>query len=79
MTGQFNPEWYHVVPGTTVTICALTTLNGFTVIGHSACIDPANFDAELGRQIAHTQARDQLWELMGYALMDEKYKNSQEG
>jgi len=64
---------YHVFVGTT-TVCCITLLNGFTTIGHSACADPANFDRELGRQIAHRNARDQIWALEGYRLRNELAK-----
>ena len=59
---------YHVFPGTTVTVCCLTLRNGFTVIGESACASPENFDAELGRKIAHDNARNKIWQLEGYLL-----------
>lgn len=59
---------YHVFPGTTVTVCCLILRNGFTVIGESACADPANFDEELGRKIAHDNARNKIWQLEGYLL-----------
>lgn len=40
--------------------------------GHSACVSAANFDAELGFGLAkgnaEKKARDQLWQLEGYAL-----------
>ncbi len=59
---------YHVFPGTTVTVCCLILSNGFTVIGESACADPANFNEELGRKIAHDNARNKIWQLEGYLL-----------
>lgn len=59
---------YHVFPGTTTTVCCLTLRNGFTVIGESACADPRNFNEELGRQIAHDNARNKIWALEGYSL-----------
>lgn len=40
--------------------------SGFTVSGRGACIDPANFDIEIGRQVARSQAANQLWQLEGY-------------
>lgn len=61
-------EQYHVFPGTTVTVCALTLRNGFQVIGHSAAASPTNFDEEIGRQIARRNAREQIWALEGYRL-----------
>ena len=57
---------YHRLDGTTVTICALTLRSGFVVAGESACLDPANFDAEIGEQIAYANAFEKLWQLEGY-------------
>lgn len=61
---------FHVFPGTTVTVCALTLRNGFVITGESACASPENFDKELGRKIAFGNARDKIWQLEGYALRD---------
>lgn len=61
-------EDYHVFPGTTVTVCCLTLLNGFNVVGESACASPENFNAELGRKIARQNAVNKIWPLEGYLL-----------
>lgn len=61
---------FHVFPGTTLTVCALTLRNGFQVVGHSAAASPENFDAELGRAIAHRNAREKIWPLEGYLLKE---------
>lgn len=45
-------------------------LSGFTVLGRGACVDPANFNIEIGRQVAREQAEDQLWQLEGYLLQN---------
>lgn len=42
--------------------------NGFTVIGESACVDPKNYDEEIGFNIAVKRIEDKIWELEGYAL-----------
>ena len=63
-------EDYHVFPGTTLTVCCLKLKNGFTVTGESASVSAANFDAELGRKIARSHARDKIWQLEGYALAE---------
>lgn len=69
----------HVVYGPTdrtsgpldlLTLCLLTTKNGFTVVGKSACASPENFNKELGERIALEDAKRQLWPLLGYALRD---------
>lgn len=61
------------VPNTTSTIATARLPNGFVVsIGHSACVSPANFDAEMGRKLAigdaGTKAREALWQFEGYLL-----------
>ena len=66
------PKFHHF-EDTTTTVCALFLPNGFMVsVGTSACVDPANFDEELGKQLsfqdAHRKAVDALWELEGYRL-----------
>lgn len=63
-------EDYHVFPGSCLTVCALTLKNGFVVTGESACAMPENFDAEIGRRIARSNAREKLWPLMGFRLRD---------
>jgi len=65
---QIKAEAYHVFPGTTLTVCALTLANGFQVTGESAAASPENFDAELGRKIARDNARNKIWAFEGYAL-----------
>lgn len=53
-----------------LTFCVLILRNGFTVSGESACASPENFNDELGRKIAKTNAVQKMWPLMGYALKD---------
>lgn len=65
---QIVTEDYHVFPGTTMTVCALTLRNGFVVVGESAAASPENFDAEIGRKIARENARNRIWALEGYVL-----------
>jgi exopolyphosphatase/pppGpp-phosphohydrolase len=65
---QIVSEAYHVFPGTTMTICALTLRNGFQVTGESAAASPENFDEAIGRRIARDNARNKIWALEGYAL-----------
>lgn len=60
-----------------LTFCVLVLRNGFTVTGESACASPANFDAELGRQIARENAIEKLWPLMGYELKSRLHERAQ--
>ena len=61
-------EQYHLFEGTALTVCCLTLRNGFCVIGDSAPVSPANFNAEIGRQVARSEARNKIWQLEGYLL-----------
>lgn len=74
--GVVRSESYIHIPNTTTTVCCLVVQNGFVVIGHSACIDPADFDAEMGRKIARDKAIDQLWQLEGYLAKQRMYEGS---
>ena len=58
-----------------LTFCVLVLRNGFTVTGESACASPENFDAEIGRKIARTNAVEKMWPLMGYALKSNLHKS----
>ncbi len=64
---------FWLVPYSTTTVCAAIDPTGFCVaLGHSACISPENFDAEIGKKVAQENATklatDKLWELEGYRL-----------
>ncbi|MCP4090329.1 MAG: hypothetical protein GY746_11110 [Gammaproteobacteria bacterium] len=67
-------EQFYVFPDTCTTICCLSLKNGFTVTGESACASPVNFDQEIGRDIARTQAVDKIWMLEGYLLKQKLYE-----
>jgi hypothetical protein len=62
---------YYVFPGTTVTICAIELMNGYHVIGESACASRSNYDEAIGRRIAYDDARRKIWALEGYVLRNE--------
>lgn len=57
--------------GQKTTICVLTMANGFEVVGQSACVDPANFNYELGKKYAYENAFNKLYELEGYLLQSQ--------
>lgn len=61
-------EAYHVFPDTTLTVCCLRLKNGFAVVGASACVSPADFDARLGEEMAREDAIHEIWPLEGYRL-----------
>jgi Phage protein (N4 Gp49/phage Sf6 gene 66) family len=61
-------ETFSVLPNGRTTVCQLTLQNGFTVEGSSSCVDPLEFNAELGKQIARQKAEDEVWKILGYEL-----------
>jgi len=61
-------ELYWQPEGTTLTVCALELKNGAQVVGESACVSAANFDAEIGKVIARENAKNKIWALEGYLL-----------
>lgn len=56
--------------GKKLTLAIVTLKNGYEIIGASACVDPANFDAKLGEKYALDNAIDKLWPLEGYLLQE---------
>ena len=52
---------------------------GFTILGRAACVDPRNFDIQIGRMYAREDAENQLWMLEGYMLQNKLYQESLKG
>ena len=57
---------YIVMPDGRTTVCQLSLLNGFSVIGTSSCINANEFNLPIGREIAYKNAFQKMWELEGY-------------
>lgn len=62
-------EQYHLFSDTSVTVCCLTLVNGFNCIGHSACIDIAEFDQDLGEKLARQKAFSKAWSFVAYGVL----------
>lgn len=73
MESRIKAVEFHVLPKSTVTVCNITLDNGFSVRGESACVDPANFNKEIGEKIAHDNAFDKLWPHFGFLLAEARY------
>lgn len=58
----------------TLTLVVLTMVNGYKVVGKSACVDPALYDADKGIELAYNNAVNQLWSLEGYLLAEDVYQ-----
>ena len=55
-------------PVGTLTICDITTKDGFTFTGASECVDPTNFNQEIGEKIAYDKAFEKMWLPYGFWL-----------
>lgn len=53
----------------TLTLCLMKLKSGYVIVGKSACIDPAEFKADIGWKLAREDAVRQLWALEGYAAL----------
>jgi hypothetical protein len=59
-----------------VTYVTVRMKNGFTLRESTTCVDPANYDEEVGKQICLEKIEDKIWFLLGYALQDKIYKET---
>ena len=75
--GVIDDVSYYVFPSTNLTVCCIKLTNGFTVTGEAACASDGNFNAELGRRIAYTKAKDKIWMLEGYLLRQQLFDEAQ--
>lgn len=50
------------------TVVVVQLENGFILVESSACIDKANYNEELGKNICLERIKNVLWELEGYKL-----------
>jgi len=69
-------ETFTVLPSGKCMVCELTLVNGFTVRGESATVSKANFNIEIGQDIARKNARDKVWGFEGYLLQQRLFDNN---
>lgn len=64
-------EEFTRLEGTNVTICTLTLRNGHMLVGvNEGPISAANFDQNIGADLAYRKAVGQIWPLEGYLLRE---------
>lgn len=61
---------FHRFEGTNTTICCLTLDNGFNAVGKSGCVDPSEFNEQIGRDLAARDAFSQAWAYLGFRLAE---------
>lgn len=55
------------------TIVACKLPNGFVIVESSSCVDPSNYDEDMGVDICMKNIEKKLWELEGYLLQNKLY------
>lgn len=53
------------------TIVALSLPNGFVISSQSACINPEDYDRELGVKYCRENLKSKVWELYGFVRKSE--------
>ena len=48
--------------------------NGFTLRESTTCVDPANYNEEIGKEICLERIENKVWFLLGYALQEKAFK-----
>lgn len=59
--------------GEKTTVVNAHTLTGFDTVKHSSCVDPKNYNEELGKQYAMEEVINSLWAHLGFVLQWAKY------
>ncbi|PFO79967.1 hypothetical protein COJ87_06000 [Bacillus cereus] len=69
---QFTVEEFH--GKCTVVVAKLP--NGFILTESSACVDPVNYDVNIGIQCCKERITNEIWKLEGYRLQCEVSKGA---
>lgn len=56
--------------GKPVTYVTVRMQNGFTLRESTTCVDPNNYDEEIGKKICLEKIEDKVWFLLGYQLQE---------
>lgn len=62
-----------ITVGTKTTVVNAHSLTGFDTVKHSSCVDPKNYNEELGKQYAMEEVINSLWAHLGFVLQWAKY------
>lgn len=62
--------YHNLADAKTLTICQIVLDNGYSVRGESACVNEANYRADIGEKLAYDSAYMKLWPLFGFLLAE---------
>lgn len=66
-----NTNFEILTKGGKTTIVIATLPNGFMLVESSGCVDPTNYDEQIGYEICRRKIIDRIWLLEGYVLQNE--------
>lgn len=61
--------------GKPTTYVTVRMKNGFTLRESTTCVDPANYDEEIGKEICLRKIEDKIWFLLGYQLQEDLHRD----
>ena len=61
--------------GKPTTYVVVRMKNGFTLRESTTCVDPANYNEEIGKEICLRKIEDKVWFLLGYQLQEELHRD----
>lgn len=68
MVDKFTLGYQVSRSGEKTTVVTARLANGYEITETSSCVDPANYDEELGARLAKQRIRDRVWMLLGFLL-----------
>lgn len=67
---------YDTKIGHKTTVVCLVLPNGFEIVESSGCVDPENYDHEMGLKICRERIVNKVWMLEGYRLQCELWAST---
>lgn len=78
MVANFIKELHTETIGEKTTLVRAVLANGFEITETSSCVDKANYDEEMGKEICLERIQNKIWELLGF-LLQTAYKGVNNG
>lgn len=66
-----HTRWEHEVYEAKCLVTKAVLPNGFIIVTSSGCVDPKNFDVNIGKESNVRYVTDKIWEMEGYKLTSE--------
>lgn len=63
--------------GKPATLVGIKFPNGFVLVETSICVDPKNYDEEIGKSVCLEHLEPQVWKLLGFNLQTELAKTNE--